>query len=122
MNKKILIVEDEQSLRRALVEKMSTEGFEIIEAGDGEEGLKAALQNKPDLILLDIVMPKMDGITMLGKLRESEWGKNANVLILTNLSSGAELINAIEKNSYEYLAKTDWKLEEIAEKVKNMLK
>ena len=88
MAKKILIVEDEASLRKALVEKFQREGFETFLAFDGVEGLDQAERIQPDLILLDIIMPKMDGMTMLKKLRESgDWGKQVPVIILTNLSS-----------------------------------
>ena len=75
--KKILIVEDEEIMLKALVEKFSSEGFEVVQAIDGEEGLKKALCEKPDIILLDILLPKMDGMAVLKKLREDTWGKHA---------------------------------------------
>ena len=81
--KKILmveVVEDDEPLLSVLSERFREEGYNVINAITGEEGLKLALKNKPDLILLDIVMPKMDGIAMLKKLRKDPWGKNANVI------------------------------------------
>ena len=73
--KKILIVEDDNSVRKVFKDRLLQEGFSIIEASDGEEGLATALKEHPDLILLDILMPKMDGMTMLSKLHQDEWGR-----------------------------------------------
>ena len=119
--KKILIVEDEESLRGALRDKFAWEGFDVLEAGDGEEGLKAALREHPDLILLDIIMPKMDGITMLKKLREDDWGKEAQVILLTNLSDNEKLSEALAQGTYDYLVKSDWKIADVVAKVRERL-
>lgn len=121
LNKTILIVEDEISLLKALEEKFQHEGFEVLKARDGEEGLQLAIDAKPDIILLDIIMPKMDGITMLKELRKDAWGKEAKIILLTNLSSPEAVTEAIQNNVYDYLVKTNWKLESIVEKVKTML-
>ena len=96
--KKILIVEDERPILEPLVDKFTREGFEISVAHDGEEGLKSALEKHPDLIILDIVMPKMDGMTMLKKLREDDtWGRHARVILLTNLSVDDEMMHKIKE-------------------------
>lgn len=121
LNKKILIVEDEISLLKALEEKFVHEGFEVLKARNGEEGLAAAIESKPDIILLDIIMPKMDGITMIRELRKDTWGKDAKIILLTNLSSPEAVTEAIQHNVYDYLVKTNWKLESIVLKVKTML-
>ena len=121
MSKKILIIEDETSLLNVLSEKLKLEGFEVLEAKNGEEGLGLAINQKPDLILLDIIMPKMDGITMLRKLRENTWGKHVPVIILTNLSSGSDTLKSVEKNVFSCLIKSDWKLEDIVKKIKKAL-
>lgn len=122
MSKTILIVEDEASLRNALRDKFLTEGFEVIESKNGEEGLKSALQNHPDLILLDIIMPVMGGLEMLGELRKDEWGKSAHVILLTNLSDNEDIAKAMENNTFEYFVKSDIKIEEVVKKVKEILK
>jgi DNA-binding response OmpR family regulator len=122
MNKKILIVEDEVSLLMALGEKFSQEGFDIIEAKDGEEGLKMAIKKKPDLILLDIIMPVMDGITMLKKLREAENGKNTPVIVLTNLSDEQAVVESIQNGVNDYLVKTNWSLDDVVKQVKKKLR
>ena len=123
-NKTILVVEDEKPLRTALRDKFTREGFTVVEAKNGKDGLATALREQPDLILLDIVMPVMDGMTMLKKLKaENAWAKTVPVIILTNLTSANEQrlqdITATEP-SY-YLEKTSWKIEDIVEKVKDIL-
>ncbi|MBI4079471.1 MAG: response regulator [Candidatus Levybacteria bacterium] len=118
---KILIVDDEEMLLKALSDKFSTEGFTVISAKDGQDGLQSALREHPDVILLDVIMPKMDGVTMLKKLREDEWGKNVPVIILTNLSSIDKTYIPSDDKVYDYLVKTDWTLDELVEKVKEKL-
>ena len=120
--KKVLVVEDEVSLLRALIDKFNYEDFETLEAKNGKEGLKIAFQDHPDLILLDILMPVMDGMTMLKKLREDEWGKSAKVIILSNLSDSQKVAEAVEQGSFKYLVKTDWTLEDIVVKVRDRLR
>jgi DNA-binding response OmpR family regulator len=120
--KTILIVEDELPMLKALSDKFSREGFGILEAKDGEEGLAMAISKKPDLIILDIFMPVMDGKIMFEKLRTDEWGKNVPVIILTNLNPDDKTLDELMKNgpSY-YFIKSKWKLEELVEKVKKEL-
>lgn len=119
--KKILIVEDEKTLVKALTAKFSEEDFKVMQAFNGEEGLKKAISEKPDIILLDIIMPVMDGLTMLGKLRKNRWGKNAKVILLTNLSDSERIAQAFEKDAYDYLVKTDWKIGDLVAKVKEKI-
>ena len=122
VKKTILIIEDELPMLKALSDKFSLEGFEILEAKDGAEGLKAAIEKKPDLIILDIFMPVMDGKAMFEKLREDAWGKTVPVIILTNLNPDDKTLDQLMKNgpSY-YFVKSKWKLEELVEKVKKEL-
>lgn len=115
--KKVLLVEDEVSLVKIVVNKFKNEPFETIVASNGVEGLELAKKEHPELILLDIAMPIMDGITMLENLREDDWGKNAKVIILTNLSDNKRLVDAKKLGADEYLIKTDLKIEEVLEKV-----
>jgi len=123
LNKKtILIVEDEKALRGILKTKFESNSFNVIEAENGREGLSVSLKKHPDLILLDIVMPIMDGMTMLKKLREDKWGKDAQVVLLTNLDDSEKITEAIKQNTYDYLLKTDWKLEDIISRIKKILK
>jgi DNA-binding response OmpR family regulator len=119
--KKVLIVDDERDLREALGAMVEAEGFEVLSAKDGAEGLETALKEKPDLILLDIVMPKMDGFEVLDKLREDEWGKKVQVIFLTVLEDMESVSRAIAQGGHEYLVKTDWALEEVAKKIREKL-
>ena len=119
MKKTILIIEDELPMLKALSDKFTLEGFEILEAKDGAEGLKIAISKKPDLIVLDIFMPVMDGKAMFEKLRQDAWGKTVPVIILTNLNPDDKTLDQLMKNgpSY-YFIKSKWKLEELVAKVK----
>jgi DNA-binding response OmpR family regulator len=121
VNKRILIIEDERSLRKVLKDKIIQEGLEALEAGDGEEGLKIALAEKPALILLDIIMPKMDGIDMLRRLRLDDWGKTVPVLVLTNLDSESKVEAAMAAHTFDYLIKSDLSIEEVVKKIKDKL-
>jgi len=121
-SKKILIIEDEPSLLDVLEDKFSTEGFDVLKAENGNRGLEIALKEHPDLILLDIILPEMDGMTMLKKLREDVWGKDALVIILTNLNDAQSVLQSLENGVYDFLVKTDWKLEDVLKKVKEKLR
>lgn len=120
-SKKILIVEDEFALRDTLKEVLLHEGFSVFAATDGEEGLELALREHPDLVLLDIILPRMDGITMLKKLREDAWGKGVRVILLTNVDTTKEVATAIEQGAYEYLVKSDWKIDDVVTMIKKEL-
>ncbi len=121
--KTILVIEDHAPVRMALVEKLQHEGMKTLEAKDGEEGLVIALQEKPDLILLDIIMPRMSGMTMLDELRKSgDWGKAVPVIILTNLNPDDKIMReVVETEPVFYLVKADWKIEDVINKVKEVL-
>lgn len=121
-DKKILIIEDELPMLKALSDKFAREGFSVLEARNGEEGLNLALKTKPDLIILDLFMPVMDGKAMMVKLRQDEWGKKVPIVILTNLNPDDKTLNEIMASgpSY-YFIKSKWQLEDLTEKVKKEL-
>lgn len=121
VKKTVLIVEDEPSLQRALGDHFSREGIAVLQAKNGQEGLEAALREHPGVILLDIVMPVMDGMTMLTKLREDEWGKDAHVILLTNLVDNKEIVEAMRTGVFDYLVKSDWKIDDVVARVKQKL-
>ncbi|KKR70682.1 MAG: PAS/PAC sensor hybrid histidine kinase [Candidatus Nomurabacteria bacterium GW2011_GWB1_40_7] len=120
-DKIILIVEDEKSLREALNDKLTREGFTVFEAKDGEEGLEMSRKVRPGLILLDLLMPKMSGTEMAKKLREEEWGKNVKIIILTNLTEEEKVKRELENSVYEYIIKNDVRIDQVVEKVKRIL-
>lgn len=122
--KKILVIEDEQPMLEAIVDSLKQQGFSILTANNGKDGLTLALSDHPHLILLDIFMPKMDGITMLEALRSDSWGEDVPVIILTNLNPDADAtIKAIiDHKPAFYLIKSNVTLEGIVSKIKEVLK
>lgn len=121
--KTILIVEDEASLRRALEEKFSHAGFRALTAANGEEGLEVGLDAQPDLILLDIIMPRLDGLKMLKALRADKgWGADVPVMILTNSREKGDIVAALQEGVTQYLAKADWHIEDIVTRARELLK
>jgi|SRR3989344_1260161 len=121
VQKKILLIDDNRELSKVLINALYNENLTILEAHNGEEGLAIAFKEHPDLILLDIVMPKMNGITMLQRLRKDNWGKSAQVIILTNLTDAKKINLATAEGVYDFLVKGDWSLEELLSKIKNKL-
>lgn len=114
----ILVIDDDPELVSVLKEALTDAGFDVVTAKEGKEGLKLAFEKKPNLILLDLIMPGMDGWEFLEKLHQDEWGATARVIILTNADDIDSLSRAIEGRGYEYLVKTDWKIDEVVEKIK----
>ena len=119
--KNLLIVEDDASLLEILRDEFFKAGFNIKTAKDGVEGLKAAVSDPPALILIDIFMPKMDGITMLQKIRETEVGKNIPAIILTNLNDSENIQKALESGAYDFLVKSDWDPKDLVKRVQEKL-
>lgn len=119
--KKVAIIEDEPALLAALAKKFETEGFTACLAKDGVEGLEIIRENNPDIVLLDIVMPRMDGLTMLKELRNSEFGKNVPVMILTNLNDADKMSESLDNGVNDFLVKSNWKIQEVVDKVRERL-
>ncbi|OGZ67637.1 MAG: hypothetical protein A3C58_00995 [Candidatus Staskawiczbacteria bacterium RIFCSPHIGHO2_02_FULL_34_10] len=115
--KKILVVEDDSKMRKMLVDAFKDSGFKVEQAENGEEGLKVALDFKPDSILLDLMMPIMDGLTMLNRLKEEEWGKNIPVTILTNSGESSKIAEALEKGVCKYIIKSDLSIDDIVKRI-----
>ncbi len=120
-NPDVLVVEDEEVLRRLLVTSLRGEGFNVLEAEDGKDGQVMALQYHPRLILLDIIMPGMNGLDMLKILRQDEWGREAKVILLTNLGDTESLKSANIYKVSDYLVKSDWSLDELTVQIKRRL-
>lgn len=121
IDKRILIAEDDESLLSVLSDNFTIAGFTVLGAVNGQEALNLALSEHPDMILLDIQMPVMDGLETLTKLRQDEWGKSAEVILLTNFSDTEKVAKAAGEGAYDYLVKSDWKIDDIVNKVKNKL-
>jgi len=150
IDKTILIVEDETYLREVLRDKLNYTGFKTLEASNGKEGYQLALRQKPDLILLDLLMPVMNGIEMIKKLSTDHWGANVPIIIMTNVNDLKTIIsmmhykiNITEKaqnaypvnsdfaikiyleailgnNLYDYIVKTNYKLNDLITKIKKV--
>lgn len=119
---KILIIEDEQALQKALGDILSQEGYQVIQALDGEIGLRLARQERPDLILLDLILPRLDGFGVLGSLKGDKELNSIPVIILTNLEEMENVQKALELGATTYLVKANYTLKDILEKVKTALK
>lgn len=120
--KKILFVEDEPSLQAAVTSILTEKGYQVVSAQDGKTGLELARQELPDLILLDLILPKMGGFEVLTELKKADATKKIPVIILTNLERSEDVEKAVELGATTYLVKTNYKLEEIVEKVRQVLK
>jgi DNA-binding response OmpR family regulator len=119
MAKKILIIEDEQTLIKALLDSFGGNGYEVETALDGEEGWKKMKANRPDLILLDLILPKMDGFELLNKIKKDDEVKNVPVVILTNLS---DVTNRCEELGAKHcFVKSDESIDNIKKAVKDAL-
>ena len=119
---KILIVEDEPTLHKALLEFLTEDKFEVVSAFDGEEAIKLAKEKTPDLILLDIVLPKKDGYEVLDYLKLDKKTQKIPVVLLTNLESAENIEKAFNKGATTYLVKANYRLEDIVKKIKETLK
>ena len=120
--KKILLVDDDQSLRQLYKLELANHQYEIIEASDGDEGLSKAISEKPDLILLDIMMPKSDGVATLTKVKAEDSIKNIPVVMLTNFGQENLVQQAFSLGATDYLLKYKVTPAEMASKVDQVLK
>jgi len=119
--KKILFIEDESVLQKTFERALRAEGYDMISALDGESGLKLAQTQNPDLILLDIVLPKLNGFDVLKRLKRDPKTKEIPVIILTNLERMSDIDIALELGATTYLVKVNYSLEEVIKKIKKTL-
>jgi len=122
MAKKILIVEDDKFLRELISRKLQKEGFEILQAADGEEGEKKIKETKPDLILLDLILPGIDGFEVLSRIKQDPTVAPIPVVILSNLGQKEEIEKGLKLGAVDYLVKAHFTPAEIVEKIKVILK
>lgn len=119
--KKIIIIEDEETLLDLLYKKLSQQDYQVDVAKNGQEGLNKIKKFKPDLILLDIVMPKMGGFEVMKELRKDEELKNIPIIIISNSGQPIELDRAKELGVVDWLIKTDFDPQEVLDKVKKQI-
>ena len=119
--KNILVVEDDSSLSSALSKKLVVEGYNVEVAKNGLEGLEQLKVDHFDLILLDVMMPEMDGITMLKKVRSSGKNKDIPVILISNVDDPDIIIKTLSLGSFDYLVKSDWTIKDIVAKVRGRI-
>jgi len=121
MATRILLAEDDRILRKAGEVSLKKKGYEVIPAVDGEDALAKAIEHKPDLVLLDVMMPKMNGFDVLFALKRDPGVKDIPVIMLTNLEQPADITRAAEGGAHSYLVKSNMNLDDLAAKIKNAL-
>ena len=119
--KTILFIEDESALQKTFSDLLGTKGYNVISALNGQIGLDLAAKKNPDLILLDLILPKVHGLDVLKQLKENPVTKNIPIIILTNLDGIKDIEKALELGATTYLVKAQYSLEEVVEKVKKAL-
>jgi len=121
-SKKILIVEDEAALLYALKARLTVDGFSISTVDSGEKALEALKKEKPDLIVLDIILPKMDGYDFLKKIKKEKKYKDIPVVIMSNLNKKENIEKGLKLGAKDYLIKTEFKLDDFIKKIKTVIK
>ena len=119
--KTILFIEDESAIQKTFSDALKKEEYEIISALDGEVGLRLAKEKKPDLILLDLVLPKLDGFQVLQSLKSNETTRAIPVIVLTNLEQMEDIQKAIDLGAKTYLVKSNYNLSEVIDMVKKAM-
>ncbi|NCN53070.1 response regulator [Candidatus Wolfebacteria bacterium] len=119
---KVAIIEDEEILHKVLTEKFKSEGYEVALAEDGEKALGVIETEKPDMIVLDIILPKKDGFEVLKEIKSNPSIKMIPVIVLSNLGRGEEIKRAMDLGAVDYLIKTQHPLHEVITKVNDYLK
>lgn len=117
----ILVVEDMDPIRQAITAALAKAGYNVLQASNGTEGLELALVEHPDLLLVDIIMPGIDGLELVEKLRQDEWGKNALVVMLTNVEDSDKIVAVQKYHVYDYLVKSNWELDDVVHHIKGKI-
>lgn len=119
--KKILFIEDESALQKSMGDVLRKEGYKVFSALNGEVGLREAMAEIPDLILLDLILPQKDGFEVFSALKKNEKTKNIPVIVLTNLEQMEDVEKALELGAKTYLVKANYTLSEVVEKIKEII-
>lgn len=120
-NRTILIIEDDTFLRQLVSDKLRNEGYTVVQTITGEDGLAKLAEMRPDLILLDLILPEMDGFAVLAKIQADETLRTIPTIILSNLGQKNDIESGIHKGAREYLIKAHVSPREIAQKVRKIL-
>lgn len=114
----VLIVEDDNNIRNLYADAFGFAGIHVLVATNGREGVELALQHHPDAILMDIMMPVMDGHEAMSIIRRDTWGKTAHVVYLTNMTDVENIVHAVERGSDEYIIKANLTPKEVVNQVR----
>ena len=121
MEKNILIIEDDEFFRELITKKLLSSGFGISQAIDGQSGIEKAKEVKPDLILLDLLLPGVDGFEVLSTLKSSPDTSSIPVVILSNLDSKEDVEKGLKSGASDFLIKSQFALDEVVKKIKSYL-
>jgi DNA-binding response OmpR family regulator len=119
--KKIIFIEDEPHLQEELAASLAEQGYEVHNAYDGEAGLEMVRKEKPDLVVLDLILPKKDGFTVLEEIKADPDTKDVPVLVLSNLETTENVERAIRLGAASYLVKPNYEISYITKKIKEVL-
>ena len=119
---KILVVEDDKFLRELIYQKLTREGYDVKEAIDGEDGVVKVKEEKPDIILLDLILPGMDGFEVLAKIKDDPEVENIPVVILSNLGQRDDVERGLKLGAVDFLIKAHFTPGEIIEKIEKVMK
>ena len=119
--KRILIIEDDSLLIEEMKAEFTKHNFAVDLAVDGETGYAKIFSMKPHMVILDIAIPKLNGVELLTKLQEDPWGKTVPVIVLTNMGDSTNVAQVLELGNYDYLVKSDWSLTDLIEKINRRL-
>ncbi len=117
----VLLIEDDKFLRELIVQKLEKEGFEVESAIEAKEAFKLMDEKKPDVVLLDLVLPGMDGFSITRKIKENSQTSDIAVIILSNLAQKEDFERAMSEGASDYLIKANFTLGEVVEKIRNVL-
>ncbi len=121
MAKKILVIEDDKFLRELISQKLIKEGYDIAEAVDGEKGVESVKEEKPDLVLLDLILPGIDGFEVLSKIKSDPASAQIPIIILSNLGQKDDIERGLKMGAADYLIKAHFTPGEIIDKIRTVL-
>lgn len=119
--KTVLVIEDSSYLAESLVDMLDIKGYESLVAPTGREGVQMAIEHQPDLILLDIRLPDIDGYEVYRRIRENDWGKNANVMVLTASESTENISKNIDLPPDHVLFKPEWSVKDLLGRIEEVM-
>jgi CheY-like chemotaxis protein len=121
MEKSVLIVEDEEPIRELYSDALEGVDLHVHKASNGGEGIELALKHHPDVILMDIIMPGMSGHKAVQEIRKDNWGKEAHIIFLTNMSDAEDVVKAVAQGSEEYIIKANTPIHDVINKVRTAM-